>query len=183
MTTIPRTRALAAVLVAVALSVSACGGGGKPAKPLAVVSPTVAADGSYTTGSLPDPDAQAAVKAAVTALPVAVAFDYRTLDTSLAKATALMTKTFATHFKQVFQTTTVPTATAKKAITSALVRGAGIVGPVHGGKALVVVYLDQVLVSSKDKKAGDPIKVGQNSVHVSMVKVGGTWKVDDIEPF
>jgi hypothetical protein len=177
-----RTSVLAAVLVSVALSVSACGGD-KPVKPVAVVTPSVAEDGSYTQGTLPDPDAAAAVRAAVAALPVAVAFDYRTLDTSLAKATAMMTGDFAKKFTQVFRTTTVPTATAKKAITSALVRGAGIVGPVHDGKALVLVYLDQVLVSSKDKKAGDPIKVGQNSVHVSMVKVGKTWKVDDIEPF
>ena len=74
-------------------------------------------------------------------------------------------------------------ATSKQAITSALVRGAGLVQPVHAGKAYVLVYLDQVLVSSKDKKAGDPLKVSQNSVHVNLVKVQGKWKVDDIEPF
>jgi predicted small lipoprotein YifL len=172
----------AAVLAATLVAVTGCGGK-DPVKPAAVVTPTVGADGSYRVGTLPDPDATAAVKAAVAALPVAFSYDYRSLDTSLAKATALMTTSFAATFKHTFETTTVSMATSKKAIISSLVRGAGIVQPVSGGRALCLVYLDQVLISSKDKKAGDPLKVSQNSVHVSMRKVGGTWKVDDIEPF
>ena len=48
------------------------------------------------------------------------------------------------------------------------------------GKATVLVYLDQVLVSSKAKKASDPLKVSQNRVHVSMRKVDGHWSVQPI---
>lgn len=141
------------------------------------------ADGSYTVGTVGNADAIAAVKAATKALPVALSYDYRSLDTSLAKATALMTSAFATKFRTTFDATTRSMAGEKQAITSALVRAAGIVGTVHDGRATVLVYLDQVLVSSKDKKPSDPLNVSQNRVHVSLVTVKGTWKVSDIEPF
>jgi Mce-associated membrane protein len=141
------------------------------------------ADGSYRVGSVGDADARDAVVAANKDLPVALSYDYRSLDKSLKAATALMTPAFAKKFRTTFDATTRTMATDKQAITSALVRGAGIVGTVHDPKATVLVYLDQVLVSSKTKKAGDPLKVSQNRVHVSLVKIDGKWRVDDIEPF
>jgi hypothetical protein len=45
------------------------------------------------------------------------------------------------------------------------------------------VYVDQVLASSKDLAGGKkPVKVGQNRVLVRLLKVGHSWKVDDITP-
>ncbi len=149
----------------------------------AVVNPKVLADGRYRVGTVGDDDAIAAVKAATKALPVALSYDYRSLDKSLKAATALMTTSFATKFQTTFDKTTRKLATEKQAITSALVRAAGLVGAVDGSKATVLVYLDQVLVSSKTKKAGDPLKVSQNRVHVSLREVDGKWRVSDIEPF
>ncbi|RNL81101.1 hypothetical protein [Nocardioides marmorisolisilvae] len=149
----------------------------------AVVQPKVLDDGRYRVGTVGGTDEIAAVKAASKALPVALSYDYRSLDKSLAAATKLMTPSFAKEFGSTFDKTTKAMATEKQAITSALVRGAGIVGSVHGDKATVLVYLDQVLVSSKAKKATDPLKVSQNRVHVSLRKVDGTWLVSDIEPF
>jgi hypothetical protein len=119
----------------------------------------------------------------VKALPLALAYDYRSLDKSLDAATALMTTGFATKFRATFDKTTRSLATEKQAITNALVRAAGLVGTVRGDKATVLVYLDQVLVASKAKKATDPLKVSQNRVHVSLRKVDGRWRVSDIEPF
>jgi hypothetical protein len=179
-------RLIGVVLTAVlaTTAVAGCGGDGKKAaKPAAVSTPGVQTDGSYRLGTLPDKDASAALKAAVTALPVAVSYDYRTLDDSLAKATALMTASFAKEFTKTFDASTRAMAVQKQAITSALVRGAGVIGAVKGGKVTCLVYLDQVLVSSKDKKASSPLKVSQNSVRVKLQKVGGAWKVDDVEPF
>ena len=149
----------------------------------AVVTPKVLADGRYRVGTVGEDDATAAVKAATKALPVALSYDYRSLDKSLKAATALMTPGFATKFQTTFDKTTRSLATEKQAITSALVRAAGLVGTVEDGKATVLVYLDQVLVSSKVKKAGDPLKVSQNRVHVSLRQVDGKWRVSDIEPF
>ena len=171
-------------LVVVALLVlpvlGGCGGGGEEPKS---VKPTVSADGRYRVGTIGDAPATAAVKAATKALPVALSYDYRSLDKSLAAATKLMTPAFAKEFSTTFDKTTRAMAVQKQAITSALVRGAGVVGLVHDGKATVLVYLDQVLVSSKAKKANDPLKVSQNRVHVSLRKVDGSWLVSGIEPF
>jgi hypothetical protein len=132
---------------------------------------------------LPSADAAAALKAATTALPAALSYDYRSLSKSLATATALMTPGFAKKFSTTFNATTVAMATAKQAITTSLVRAAGVVSPIQADKVLCVIYLDQVLVASKDKKPSDPLKVSQNSVHVTMRMIDGKWKVDDIEPF
>jgi len=153
-----------------------------PDEPKTVV-PDVLKDGRYRVGTIGDDDAEAAVRAAAATLPVALSYDYRSLDKSLDAATARMTPAFAAKFRDTFEKTTRTMAVDKKAITSALVRAAGIVGSVQDDKATVLVYLDQVLVSSKAKKASDPLKVSQNRVHVSLRKVDGKWRVNDIEPF
>lgn len=149
----------------------------------AVVTPKGLADGGYRVGTVGDEESTAAVKAAAKALPVALSYDYRSLDESLEEGTALMTPGFAEEFRATFDKTTRSLATQKQAVTRALVRAAGLVGKVQDGKATVLVYLDQVLVSSKAKKAGDPLKVSQNRVHVTMREVDGRWRVADIEPF
>ena len=176
---------LGSLVAALVLTGAAGCGKDKPSAKVtgAVSTPGVQSDGNYRLGTMPTSDSAAAVKAAAEALPVAFSYDYRTLDASLKKAIALMTPAFATKFADTFKTTTVAMATEKKAITTALVRAAGIVGSIDNGRALVLIYLDQVLVSSKDKLASDPLKVSQNSVHVSLRKIDGKWKVDDIEPF
>ena len=147
-----------------------------------VTRPLVRPDGSYRTGSLPGPE-QRAVAAAVRAIPVALSYDYRSLDASLGRATELMTPAFSSTFRNTFDRTTREMAVRKKAITSSLVRAAGVVGSVEDGRVTCLIYLDQVLVSSADKKADQPLKVGQSSVHVRLREVGGKWKVDGIDPF
>jgi len=149
----------------------------------AVVQPKVLKDGRYRVGTVGDSDSRAAIKAAVATLPVAFSYDYRSLDKSVDSATSKMTPGFGAEFRDTFDKTIRAMATEKKAITSALVRAAGVVGTVKNNRATVLVYLDQVLVSSKAKKASDPLKVSQNRVHVSLRKVDGHWLVSDIEPF
>ncbi|MCW2787096.1 MAG: hypothetical protein JWP74_3613 [Marmoricola sp.] len=167
------------VVAAMLIGVAGCGKSADAPN----ITPKLNADGSYRVGTVGDADAVSAVKAATKALPVALSYDYRSLDKTEKSATALMTSSFASTFTRTFDATTRSMAIQKQAITSALVRGAGIIGPVHDGHALVLIFLDQVLVSSKDKKASDPLNVSQNRVHVSMVQVKGTWKISDIEPF
>lgn len=145
--------------------------------------PLVRDDGSYRVGTFLDGDGEAAVAAAVDALPVALSYDYRTLDKSLESATDQMTEDFAARFTETFDATTRSMATEKEAITSALVRGAGLVDDASDGKATVLVYLDQVLVSSNTKESKDPLQVSQNRVHVALRMVDGDWLVDDIDPF
>ena len=169
------------VVLALLFSMTACGGGSEGPKSVA---PKVNDDGSYAVGTgIDDAVGDAAIKAAVKALPAALSYDYRSLDKGLAAATELMTPAFGEKFSTTFDATTRPMATQKQAITSALVRGAGLVGQVKAHKATVLVYLDQVLVSSKAKKSTDPLKVSQNRVHVLLRESGGKWLVSDIEPF
>lgn len=172
-----------------ATGLSGCGGDGEPSSsatksgPSSVTTPGVQIDGSYQLGTLLDPDAAAALKVAVETLPVAVSYDYRSLDASLAAATAAMTPRFAGEFRRVFDGTTRAKAIKEETIQSSLVRGAGVVDSVRDDRVTCMIYLNQVLVASKFKKPNSPLKVLQNRVRVKMQKVDGTWKVDGIEPF
>lgn len=140
-------------------------------------------DGSYQVGSMPDGAAHDAVAAAVATVPAALSYDYRSLDQNLATATDGMTTAFGTTFADTFDATTRRMAGEKKAVTSALVRGAGIVGSPQGGRATVMVYVDQVLVSSTARSSADPLKVSQTRVRVDLRLVGGRWLVDGLQPF
>ena len=175
-------RVLVAVLVALVVAAAALTWwvASRPAP--SDVRPAVGQDGSYTVGTIPG-DGRAAVKAAARSLPVALSYDYRTLDAGLAKATKAMTSSFANEFRATFDKTARPLATSSQAVTSASVRGAGLVR-VAGDRAVVLAYVDQVLVSSKDSKdKGSPVKLSQNRVKVELRRVDGTWKIDAINPF
>lgn len=145
--------------------------------------PGVQPDGSYLVGTLPDAAALAALQAAVAALPAAVTYDHRSLDDSLTRATAAMTPAFAEEFRRIFDGSTRAKALREKAITTALVRGAGVVDEVGSERVTCLIYVDQVLAASKFLKPDSPLKVTQNTVRVQMQKVDGVWKVDGIEPF
>lgn len=145
--------------------------------------PSVQANGSYRGGSLPDRNAQAAMEAAARAVPVALSYDYRTLDKGLSAATKLMTASFADQFSDTFDKTARPMAADKHAVTRALVRAAGLVRLEGDDRAICLVYVDQVLVSSKGKRKSEPLRIQQNRVTVQLRRVDDTWKVDGIEPF
>jgi hypothetical protein len=139
------------------------------------------ADGTYRVGSLPDRVAADALRAAVTALPVAFSFDHRHLDEDRDRATAFMTDRYAAEYRALFDEKTRPGALAEKAVTTALVQGAGVVGPVADGRVLCLVYLDRVLLRSDRQTSGTSSTPAR--VHVRMREVDGRWKVDGIEPF
>jgi hypothetical protein len=140
------------------------------------------ASAGYRPGTV-DPDLDGATEVAVEALPLALGYDYRTLDKGLDRATALMSDSFAAEFRRTFEGSAGKLARSKKAVTRATVRAAGVVRA-SDKEATVLVYVDQVLVSSstlKDKAA--PVRVSQNRVLVGLVESGTTWKVDSIRPF
>lgn len=186
-------RFLAALLVSALLVVAAgCGGdddqktpgaGASGSPGAAAPSAGVQPDGSYVIGPQPNGDTAKALQAAVDALPLAVSFDHRSLDDTLTRATATMTPTFADEFRRIFDGSTRAKAIREQAITTALVRGAGVVDRIESGRVTVLIYVDQILVASKLLKKDSPLKVTQNSVRVKMQKVDGVWKVDGIEPF
>lgn len=151
----------------------------RPQQPKKAVPPSVAASGSYRVGTTTD---QPAVTAAVAATPLALSYDWSSLDRSLAAATSRMTPDFAQDFRSTFEASVRPLATQEHAVTQARVRAAGVVGR-SGDRVTCLLYVDQVLVSSKELSRGkQPVKVGQNRVVVKMLRVGNTWRVDDITP-
>jgi predicted metal-binding membrane protein len=145
--------------------------------------PTISKDGAYHVGSLPTADAKNAVEAAVATLPVALSYDYRDLAKGLAGATSHMTTTFGAEFAGTFNKTVKAQATQQKAVANALVRGAGLVS-LDGNSAVCVVYVNQVLASSKTMaQQKSPVKLTQSRVLVGLSQQAGKWLVDSIEPF
>lgn len=151
----------------------------RPQSDPAAERPDISDGGVYRVGSVPDRDA---VRAAVTALPLALSYDYRAPERTLAAATSKMTPDFADEFRATFDATVRPLALKDHAVTQTKVRAAGVVDR-SGERVTCLVYVDQVLVSSKDLAGGKkPVKVGQNRVLVRLLQVGHSWKVDDITP-
>jgi Mce-associated membrane protein len=140
------------------------------------------ASAGYGPGTV-DPDLDGATTTAVEALPLALGYDYRSLDKGLARATALMSKEFAGEFTRTFNGSAAALARSKKVVTRATVRAAGLVRA-SDKEATCLVYVDQVLVSSRTLKDSEsPVRVSQNRVLVGLVRSGDTWKVDSIRPF
>ncbi len=138
-------------------------------------------EGSYTVGSVPD-DGKEPVTAAVEGIQHALGYDYRTLKKGLASATALMTDDFATEFIDTFEQVVTVDARESKAVTVALVKGAGVVRR-DGTDAECLVFVDQVVISSgAEDSPQDVQQVVQARVNVTLKQVDGEWLVDDIEP-
>ncbi len=147
-----------------------------------VVRPAVSAEGGYRVGTLPGHD-DAPVAAAVEALPLALGYDYRTLETGLSKATGRMTPGFAREFRHIFEGSAGRLAEQEQATTQALVRGAGLVR-LDGSSATCIVFVDQLLVSSKSQTdAQAAAQISQNRVVVKLRHLDGKWLVDGIDPF
>lgn len=147
--------------------------------------PELDEEGAYRPGSIEGVDGgsgEGAVEAAIEVVPLALAYDYRRLDRTLVAATSRMTEAFAAEFTTTFNASVRPLARSKQAVSEARVRAAGLV-EADGDSATVLVFVDQVLVSSRAMQESDqPVRVGQTRVRVVLVKVGDAWKVDDLGP-
>lgn len=144
--------------------------------------PRLDKDGSYSAGTIPEDGAEV-VEATAEALPLALSYDYRTLDDDLDEATGQMTEGFGKEFRTTFGKTAATLAREKSAITNTLVRGAGVVER-DGDRAVCLAYIDQMLVTTKAAKTDKgPVEVSQNRVLVTLEQVDGDWKIDGIDPF
>lgn len=144
------------------------------------VKPRIAEDGSYVVGTIPD--GERSVRTATEVLSTALSYDYRTLGDGTDTATRQMTDAFAKEFRATFDKTAGKMAPQEQAVSRSLVRGAGLIES-DDDRATCLVFLDQLLVASKDKASKAPITVSKNRVLVTLRKEGGDWLVDGIEPF
>ena len=146
------TTVLAAVVLVVALAVGA------------LWLQTVRADSR-------DADGRSAMTAATTAAQVIFSYDYRTFDAGVAKAKPYLTGDFA---KEYTQTTASLKATAQQeqAVVQAQVSAASVV-EVSGDQVDLLLYLNQYRRNTNI----DGEKVDQNRVVLTVIRVGGAWKV------
>ena len=132
---------------------------------------------------------------AVAAVPDVLSYDYRSLGATPDRARPHLTPEFARQYQQTFQATVIPMATANRAVTKALVRGAGLIDS-SADQARCLVFVDQLLVSAAPAPAPKsppaeslspgtsvPTKVTQNRVMVTLTRRGDTWLVADLTPF
>jgi Mce-associated membrane protein len=118
-----------------------------------------------------DADGRSAMTAATAAAQVIFSYDYRSFDAGVAKAKPYLTGDFA---KEYAQTTASLKATAQQeqAVVQAQVSAASVV-EVTGGQVDLLLYLNQYRRNTNI----DGEKVDQNRVVLTVVRVGGEWKV------
>jgi hypothetical protein len=150
-------------------------------KPLhsAVRQPSISASGVYTPGSLEDRDGAQAVQAAVTALPVVLSYDYRSLPAGIAKAKTYLTSGYGKVFDATYAASVSKVATANKAVVQALVRAAGLVN-VSNGSATVLAFVDEALISSNGTTTPT---ISPDRVKVTLLLSRGKWLIDSVQPF
>jgi Mce-associated membrane protein len=113
-------------------------------------------------------DALAASTAAAQAI---FSYDYRSFDTSVANGRSFVTGAFADEYGQT-TTALKNTAVAEKAVVRAAVSAAGVVTATPR-RVELLLFLNQYRRNADI----DGEKVDQNRVVLTMVPVGGDWKV------
>ncbi len=116
-----------------------------------------------------------AVRQAVAVAPAAAkaifSYDYRSFDSSVANGRTFITGEFADEYAQTTSALK-DTATKQQAVVLAEVSSTGVV-TASGDRVELLVYLNQY--RRNVSTAGE--KVDQNRVVLTMVPVGGEWKV------
>jgi Mce-associated membrane protein len=134
--------------------------------------------GRYEPAELGGPGGEA-VAAAVEAVPLTLTVDHRDLRGSLAAATERMTPAFARAYTDDFDRTSRPFARERRAVTDAVVLGAGVVRARGDDDVVCLVYVDQRQVSGEGVQPGDqPRVLLRGRVLVRMVRRDGQWLVD-----
>ncbi|GAA5147725.1 hypothetical protein GCM10023340_20570 [Nocardioides marinquilinus] len=138
----------------------------------------VVVGGRYTPAEIDGPGG-AALAAAVEAVPLTLTVDHRDLRGSLAAATRGMTPAFARAYTRIFDRTSRPFARERRAVTDAVVRGAGVVRSRGADDVVCLLYVDQRQVAGTPLKRGDqPRVLLRGRVLVRMVRRDGQWLVD-----
>ncbi|MFB9313685.1 hypothetical protein [Nocardioides plantarum] len=134
----------------------------------------------FRTADLRGPGGDA-LAAAVTGVSTSLSYDYRYLDGSLTRATALMTPAYSRVFARTFDRRVRPFARQRRAVAQGLVRGAGIVRTRGDTRVVCLLYVDQLLVAGRGVRAGEPRVLSRSRARVDVVLSGGVWRIRGIE--
>ncbi len=144
--------------------------------------PPATSGGAYEPADLVGP-AGDAVAAAVAGVPVLLTYDHRDLRAAVRASTRLTTARFAEVFGRTFERDSRPFALKRKAVTDAVVRGAGVVRTRGESAVTCLVYVDQRLVSGTPVDRGDPpLVLVRGRLLVDMVRRDDVWKIDGVRP-
>jgi Mce-associated membrane protein len=121
-------------------------------------------------------DATAAARAETAAT---LTYDYRHLDADFAAAERGLTAKFRASYAQTTASSVVPLATKTHAVSSATIAASGVISA-SADSAQILVYADQTVQNNLLKATS---RLDRSVVEVSMVKVGGRWLIDNLQPF
>jgi Mce-associated membrane protein len=116
-------------------------------------------------------DSRSALTAATNAAQVIFSYDYRSFDAGVAKAKPYLTGAFAKEYADTTASLKT-TATQEQAVVQAQVSAASVV-EAAGDHVDLLLYLNQYRRNTNI----DGEKVDQNRVVLTLVRVGGQWKV------
>ena len=131
-----------------------------------------------TRGPAPDSTAHArhdALHAATTAAHDLLSYDYRSLDTDIARAKGETTGAFAQQYAETAGKL-LDQAKQLKAIVQASVGSPAVVSA-RGDTVVVLVFVDQASVKQLPGQAKPTTRIDQSRVQLTMTKVGGRWLV------
>jgi Mce-associated membrane protein len=118
-------------------------------------------------------DAMAAARSGAETL---FSYDHRTIDADLAAAKKILTGKLATDYGDT-SVAVKRLATENRAIVEASISEAGVVSA-EPGRVVVLLYLNQ---STQSKNLSGP-RLDMSRVRVTMVEVGGDWRLARAEP-
>lgn len=122
---------------------------------------------------------KAAIAAARTETAATLSYDYRHLDADFAAAERGLTPRFRASYARTTASSVVPLARKTHAVSTATVAAAGVIS-VGADSAKVLVYADQTVQNNLLKTTS---RLDQSVIEVSMVKRGGRWLIDNLQPF
>lgn len=120
----------------------------------------------------------AAVTAAQRAVRDILSYDYRTLDTDIARAKSETTGLFARQYSGT-ASTLLAEARQLRAIVQATPAAPAVISA-SGDEVVVLVFVDQASVKQPAGQKSPATRIDQSRVRMTLTKVGGSWKVSQL---
>jgi Mce-associated membrane protein len=119
----------------------------------------------------------AALAAATTGVASVLSYNYRSLDADFTKAEALLTPSFRKAYVSTTAKAVQPLAAKYKAVSTAQVSAAGVIGA-SGSKATVLVFVSQQVTNTQLSAP----RLDRSRIQVDLVKTGGHWLINKLTP-
>ena len=120
-----------------------------------------------------------AVAAAQSSVATVLSYDYRNLKGDFADAEALLTPSFRKKYVSTTAAEVEPLAAKYRATSTAVIAtGAAGAVSVSADHAIVLVFVSQTVTNSQ---LAAP-RLDRSRINVTLVRTGGRWLIDDLQP-